>query len=145
MIILDTNVLSEMLAPIPSPVVEHWLAAQSPASVFTTTVTKAEILYGIGILPEGKRKQALATAVDAIFSEDFSGRVLAFDEFASDHYARIAAHRRHIGRPISQFDAQIAAIAASRGAELATRNVADFEEAGIKIVNPWIGSPVRGE
>lgn len=143
MIILDTNVLSEMLAPAPSPVVERWLAAQSPASVFTTTVTKAEILYGIGILPEGKRKQALAAAIGAIFSEDFAGRVLPFDEAASDHYARLAAHRRHIGRPISQFDAQIAAIAASRGAELATRNVPDFEETGIKIVNPWIGGSVR--
>lgn len=143
MIILDTNVLSEMLAPAPSPVVEHWLAAQSPASVFTTTITKAEILYGIGILPEGKRKQVLTAAIGAIFLEDFAGRILPFDEAASDHHARLAAHRRHIGRPISQFDAQIAAIAASRGAELATRNVPDFEETGVKIVNPWIGGPTR--
>lgn len=137
MIIIDTNVLSEILAPSPSPAVENWLAAQPPSSIFITTVTKAEMLYGVAILPNGRRKSALLTVVKAVFSEDFSGRVLPFDEDASEHYSKIASHRRSIGRPISQFDAQIAAIAASRGAKLSTRNVADFEQTGVEIINPW--------
>lgn len=137
MIILDTNVLSEMLTPSPSPAVESWLAVQPPTSIFITTVTKAELLYGVAILPEGRRKSALHTAIKSIFSEEFSGRILPFDDDASEHYANIASHRRSIGKPISQFDAQIAAIAASRGAKLSTRNVSDFEETGVDIVNPW--------
>lgn len=138
MVILDTNVLSEMLTPAPYPVVERWLAAQPTTSVFITTVTKAEMLYGLSILPEGRRKQAIEATIRPIFSEDFSGRILPFDDDAAEKYASIASHRRLIGRPISQFDAQIAAIAASRGALLATRNVADFAETGVQIVNPWV-------
>lgn len=137
MIILDTNVLSELLRPSPSPVVEHWLSNQRSSSVFIATITKAEVLYGVRILPDGKRRDALEAAMGAIFSDDFGGRVLPFDEEAAERYATIAAHRRQIGRPISQFDAQIAAIAVCRGADLATRNVGDFEETGVTIVNPW--------
>lgn len=137
MIILDTNVLSELLAPSPAPAVLAWLSAQPVQSVFTTAVTEAEILYGLALLPEGRRRQALEAAVMPIFAEDLAGRVLAFDRDAARSYAAIAAHRRVIGRPISQFDEQIAAIAASRGASVATRNVADFAETGVDIVNPW--------
>lgn len=137
MIILDTNVLYELLAPSPAPGVLAWLAAQPAPAVFTTAVTEAEILYGLALLPEGRRRQALEAAVKPIFAEDLAGRVLAFDPDAAKSYAAIAAHRRAIGRPISQFDAQIAAIAASRGASVATRNVADFAETGVDIVNPW--------
>lgn len=137
MIVLDTNVLSELLAPSPSPNVLVWLAAQPAAAVFTTTVTEAEILYGLALLPDGRRHQALEAAVRPIFSDDLAGRVLAFDREAAACYAAIAARRRAIGRPISQFDAQIAAIAVSRGASIATRNVADFAETGATVINPW--------
>lgn len=137
MIVLDTNVLSELLAPSPSPAVVAWLAAQPAAAVFTTAVTEAEILYGLALLPDGRRRQALETAVRPIFSEDLAGRVLAFDREAAASYAAIAARRRALGRPISQFDAQIAAIAVSRGASIATRNVADFAETGAPVINPW--------
>ncbi|OAP46173.1 type II toxin-antitoxin system VapC family toxin [Sinorhizobium americanum] len=141
MIILDTNVLSELLAPIPSVLVEAWLAEQPPASIFTTTVTQAEILYGIRIMSEGRRRRELEAAIALIFREDLSGRILPFDGEAADAYASIASQRRKSGRPISQFDAQIAAIALSRGAALATRNVSDFAETGVAIVNPWDHRP----
>jgi predicted nucleic acid-binding protein len=137
MIVLDTNVLSELLAPSPSPAVVSWLSAQPAAAVFTTAVTEAEILYGLALLPDGRRRQALEAAVRPIFSEDLAGRVLAFDREAAASYAVIASRRRAIGRPISQFDAQIAAIAVSRGASIATRNVADFAETGAPVINPW--------
>lgn len=143
MIVLDTNILSELLRPMPFAAVEQWLSDQSATSVFITTITKAEILYGVRILPEGKRRDALEAAVGAIFSEDFGGRILPFDEEAAERYATIASHRRQIGRPISQFDAQIAAIAACRGADLATRNVGDFEETGVTIINPWVENQTR--
>lgn len=137
MIILDTNVLPELLAPSPAPAAVAWLAAQPAQAVFTTAVTETEILYGLALLPERRRRQALEAAVKPIFAEDLAGRVLAFDPDAAKSYAAIAAHRRAIGRPVSQFDAQIAAIAASRGASIATRNVTDFSETGVDIVNPW--------
>ncbi len=137
MIIVDTNVLSELMKREPMPVVEQWLAAQSPASLFTTSVTKAEVLYGAALLPAGDRRDALEEAVAAMFEEDFDGRVLPFDGAAAYDYAIIASHRRQTGKPISQFDAQIAAIARSRGAVVATRNVPDFEDCGIDVYNPW--------
>ncbi|WFU08681.1 type II toxin-antitoxin system VapC family toxin [Rhizobium sp. CB3090] len=137
MIILDTNVISELLAPLPSPAVEAWLASQPPLSVFTTATTQAEILYGLRLLPAGRRRSQLEAAILPIFEEDFAGRILPFDSEAADVYSVIAASRRQAGKPISQFDAQIAAIAASRGAALATHNVPDFLDTGIAIVNPW--------
>ncbi|MFK4260159.1 type II toxin-antitoxin system VapC family toxin [Agrobacterium tumefaciens] len=140
MIILDTNVLSELLTPTPSKIVIEWLAAQHPPSVFTTAVTEAEILYGLRLLPEGRRRRDLEAAISPIFAEDLSGRVLPFDRDAADLYAIIATRRRSAGRPISQFDAQIAAIALSRGASVATRNVSDFEGVGVSIINPWMDS-----
>ncbi|OHV80872.1 type II toxin-antitoxin system VapC family toxin [Ensifer sp. LCM 4579] len=137
MIVLDTNVLSELLTPAPTAAVEEWLAAQPPTSIFTTTVTEAEILYGVRLLPDGRRRRDLEAAVVPIFREDLAGRILPFDGDAAAVYAIIAVERRKIGRPISQFDAQIAAITRSRGAMLATRNVADFADTGITIINPW--------
>ncbi|PDS32270.1 type II toxin-antitoxin system VapC family toxin [Rhizobium phaseoli] len=139
MIVLDTNVISELVTPAPNVAVIDWLARQHPSSVFTTAVTEAEILYGLRLLPEGRRRRDLEEAILPIFSEDFSGRVLPFDRDASDVYATLATDRRKAGRPISQFDAQIAAIAISRGASLATRNVSDFTEINLQIVNPWKG------
>ncbi|WP_439496195.1 type II toxin-antitoxin system VapC family toxin [Bosea sp. (in: a-proteobacteria)] len=137
MIIIDTNVISEMVAVTPSPAVESWLAAQPPMAIFTTTVTQAEILFGLRLLPRGRRRNDLEAAILPIFDQDLSGRVLPFDSAAAGAYATIAAERREAGRPISQFDAQIAAIASSRGAALATRNIGDFEGIGLEVINPW--------
>ncbi len=137
MIVIDTNVLSEALRPEPEPVVLDWIANQPRASLFTTTVTRGEILYGIRLLSEGKRRRGLWDAAMHIFDEDFADHVLSFDGESADAYAEIAASRSMAGRPISQFDAMIAAMARSRGASLATRNVQDFADCGVDVVNPW--------
>jgi predicted nucleic acid-binding protein len=138
MIILDTNVLSELLRPVPETRVMVWLDAQPRASLFTSAVTQGEILYGIRLISEGQRRKKLWEAAIAIFAEDFLGRVLSFDGEAANHYADIGASRRAAGRPISQFDAVIAAITRSRGAILASHNAKDFEACDIAIVNPWV-------
>jgi predicted nucleic acid-binding protein len=137
MIVLDTNVLSETLRRAPEPRVLAWLANQPRAGLFTTTVTRGEIFYGIQLLPAGARKEGLRDAIRAIFNEDFAGQVLSFDSDSADAYAEIAASRKNAGRPISQFDAMIAAVARSRGASLATRNVKDFADCGIDVIDPW--------
>ena len=137
MIVLDTNVLSEALRPVPEPCVLDWLSNQPRASLFTTTVTRGEILYGIRLLSDGKRRRGLWDAAKKIFDEDFAGQVLSFDSDAADMYAEIAAARRTTGKPISQFDAMIVAMARSRGASLATRNAKDFENCGVDVINPW--------
>jgi predicted nucleic acid-binding protein len=113
------------------------LTAQQPmAGLFTTTVTQAEIFYGLA-LPQGRRRDDLVVAAQQMFDVDLTGRVLPFDIDAAMIYAEIAAGRRRIGKPISQIDAQIAAVVRSRGAQLATRNVPDFVDCGIVVVNPW--------
>lgn len=137
MIILDSNVLSEMLRPQPQPAVIEWMARQSAAQLFVTAVTEAEIRYGIARLPSGNRKEALAAAVAGIFAEDMAGRILPFDSDAAVTYAEIVSEREAGGRPISQFDAQIAAIARARGADIATRNIRDFADCGIRLIDPW--------
>lgn len=137
MIILDTNVLSELLTPAPSPAVTAWLADRPPSSVFTTTITEAEILYGIRLLAPGRRREALEAAIFPILMEDFAGRILPFDSDAAAAYAALAAARRKMGRPISQSDAQIAGIAVARGAAVATRNIPDFADTGIRVIDPW--------
>lgn len=136
-IVLDTNVLSELMKPQGSIAVKNWVAAQPRADLFTTSITQAEILYGIGILPDGKRSQALKAAAQAMFREDFSGQILNFEATAAECFAEIAAHRRKTGKPISQMDAQIAAICLANNAKIATRNVDDFQDCQIEIVNPW--------
>lgn len=137
MILLDTNVLSELMRPTPSPAVEGWLSSQPAAGMFISSITEAELRYGLALLPAGRRQKQLVAQVEAMLAEDFAGRILPFDSPAATAYAHIAAARRRSGRPISQADAQIAAIAASRGASLATRNVADFVDCGIDVVDPW--------
>lgn len=139
MIILDTNVLSELMRPTPAVQVSEWVAKTPPTQLFTTSITEAEILLGIELLPQGKRRQGLLRAAEDMFNEDLEGRVLGFESEAARPFAQIAAHRRSLGKPISHADAQIAAIARLRGAQVATRNVADFSDCGIDLVNPWDG------
>jgi predicted nucleic acid-binding protein len=136
-IVLDTNVLSEIFKPSPSVGVLRWLIAQEPLTVFTTTITQAEIFYGIEALPAGKRRAQLAAAAEKMFAEEFQDRILPFDEAAARAFAKIMAGRKAAGLPISQLDGMIAAIARSRRGTVATRNTGDFERCGIGIVNPW--------
>jgi predicted nucleic acid-binding protein len=137
-ILLDTNVLSELMKPTASPAVMSWVAAQPPRSLYVTSVTQAEILYGVLLLPAGRRRRAIEVAATAMFEAEFAGRILPFDRHAAAFYARIAVERRRVGRPISHFDAQIAAIARVTGAAVATRNSEDFEHCGVALVNPWL-------
>lgn len=137
MIILDTNVVSELLRPVPDERVVAWVRAQRQSSLFTTVITRGEMLFGVCLLPEGRRRQELLREVIAVFSDDMAERVLDFGSEAADAYAEIAATRRSQGRPVSQSDAMIAGIARSRGADLATRNVRDFESCGVRLINPW--------
>lgn len=137
MIVLDTNVLSECLRPQPNAKVLAWMASHPRPALFTTTVVEAEILYGVRILPDGARKNGLRSAVKAIFDQDMQGRMIAFDRDCAEAFADIAATRRALGKPISQFDAMIAAATRSRGAVLATRNVQDFIDCGIELIDPW--------
>ncbi len=137
MILLDTNVLSELMRAEPAPRVVDWIAAQPAQGLFTTSITQAEILHGVMLLPPGKQRDAFEAAAQAMFADEFAGRILAFGADAALPYAYIAVDRRHAGRPISHFDAQIAAIARCSGAAIATRNVADFEGCGVEVVNPW--------
>jgi predicted nucleic acid-binding protein len=137
MIILDTNVLSELLRPTPAAQVEAWLSEQDGAMVYFTAVGEAELRYGLAILPPGRRHVSLSKAINNILDEDFRDRVLSFDQRAARAYAAIAADRRASGRPISQFDCQIAAIARANEGAVATRNSVDFEGCGITLIDPW--------
>lgn len=137
MFILDTNVVSELMQERPHPTVLQWLDDRLKRDLYVAAVTQAEVLTGIAILPEGKRRQGLAAAADRAFDGIFADRVLSFDRSAAGAYAKITAARRSTGRPISQADCQIAAIAAARGGSVVTRNVRDFEGTGVAVVNPW--------
>ena len=138
MTILDTNVISEMMRPVPGPSVLRWFANLAIDDARLTAVTLAEILLGIELLPTGKRRDVLRAGAERTFAV-FAGRVLAFDEKAAPAFSLISCTRRKQGRPISQFDAQIAAIARAHNATLATRNTNDFEGCEVKLVNPWRG------
>lgn len=137
MIVLDTNVISELTRQAPALGVISWLDSLAAAEVSTTAITAAELLYGVARLPSGHRKTELTAAVHGLLSDDFQGRVLSFDERAAGRYADIVTGRERLGRPIGVADAQIAAICRAVGATLATRNTDDFEEAGIELINPW--------
>jgi predicted nucleic acid-binding protein len=136
-IILDTNVISELARQIPDTGVLAWLDSLEISEVATTAVTAAQLRYGVARLPDGHRKRELTVVIRGILVEDFYGRVLPFDERASIRYADVVTGRERIGRPIGVADAQIAAICRDSGAILATRNTADFEETGIELVDPW--------
>lgn len=137
MIILDTNVLSEPLRPVPDPRVRAWVNAQVTTSLFVTTVSQAEMLFGVALLPHGRRRRSLQTAIELIFEVEFAERTLPFDSSAARAYPMVAAQRRSAGRPVTAEDAFIAAIAKSRDAALATRNVFDFSGCGIDLIDPW--------
>ena len=137
MIVLDTNVLSEAIRPVPSRRVLDWLAAQQPSGLFTTAISEAELFYGLALLPAGERRTSLEEAVRRMLEEDFAQRVLPFDRAAASAFAVIASGRRKKGRPISEFDAQIAAVARIHGAAVATRNADDFRDCGIGVIDPW--------
>jgi len=136
-IVLDTNVISELTRQAPAAGVISWLDSLTAAEVATTAITAAELLYGVARMPAGHRKTELATAVNGLLSDDFERRVLPFDEPAAQRYADIVTRRERLGRPIGTADAQIAAICRTIEATLATRNTNDFEEAGIELINPW--------
>ncbi|MGI8697284.1 MAG: type II toxin-antitoxin system VapC family toxin [Mycobacteriales bacterium] len=136
MIVVDTNVTSELMRPSPSPAVAAWVRAHSPAELYATSITLAEIGYGIERLPNGRRKALLRTAAADVFTV-FAKHLLAFDATAAAQYAGIVTHRERAGAPIDGFDAQIAAICRAHGAAVATRNGTDFRETGIAVIDPW--------
>ncbi len=136
MIVLDTNVVSELMRAKPAPAVIAWLQQNSGPSLHTTAVTVAEIRYGVARLPEGQRRDSLHQAANEIFAA-FPRQVLPFDLVAAGLYADVVASRERQGNPISGFDAQIAAICRAQSATLATRNTKDFIDTGIIVVNPW--------
>jgi toxin FitB len=136
-IVLDTNVISELAHQVPDAGVLSWLDSLEASEVATTAITAAELRYGVARLPGGRLKRELAVVIRGILTEDFHGQVLPFDERASVRYAEVVAVREQIGRPIGVADAQIAAICRDLGAALATRNIPDFEETGVELVNPW--------
>ena len=139
MIILDTNVVSELMRPAPDATVMDWVAGQEATNLYLSTVSEAELRYGVEILPSGARRERLLDEMEGMLNEDFAGRILPFDSAAAQVYAAIAASRRAAGRPINHADCQIAAIALSRGASVATKDIDDFERCGIDVIKPWSG------
>jgi predicted nucleic acid-binding protein len=139
MIVVDTSVVSELMRPSPSAVVVGWVR-RNERELYTTSITLAEIHYGIERLADGRRKQLLRSTAEEAFLE-FEERVLAFDAEAAVAYATIVSGRYHAGLPIDGFDAQIASICSVHRAELATRNVKDFQDTGIDVIDPWQPDP----
>jgi predicted nucleic acid-binding protein len=139
-IIIDTNVLSELMKPAErrAPVVTQWMRAQPPQTIFLTTITLAEVLAGIAILPDGDRKKTKQAIGEKIFSTLFAGRILPFDEPAARIYADIVTQRRKRGRHNAPLDVQIASVARAHGMAVATRNISDFEDSGIELIDPWL-------
>ena len=137
MILLDTNVLSELMRAKPAPQVLEWVDAQPAGDLVITSITVAEILYGIAKMPDGKRKQGLLDVASVMFDEDFAGNILPFDADAAVHYAEIAAETEAKGRVVDMADAQIAAIGRLHDAVIATRNIRHFETLGVALVDPW--------
>jgi predicted nucleic acid-binding protein len=137
MLMLDTNMLSEIMRSEPEQKVVDWIVRQPSDELFTAAVCQAEILSGLAVMPSGRRRAELEEAARSMFADDFDGRVLPFDAEAASAYAEVFAARRKAGRPSGTIDLMLAGIARARGAGVVTRNVADFEGVGVPIVNPW--------
>jgi len=137
MILLDTNILSETMNLRPEPAVMAWIDSQAPDELWTCTIVVAEVLSGLDLMPNGKRQEILREKAEYMFSTLFANRIFPFGQKAARAYGTILRTRKTIGRPIDEMDALIAATALVHGAILATRNVSDFEGAGIPLVNPW--------
>jgi predicted nucleic acid-binding protein len=136
MIVLDTNVVSEAMKAAPNPAVLAWLDEQAAETLYLSSVTLAELLFGIGVLPAGRRKEALTQMLDGLLAL-FEDRVLAFDTNAARHYADLAVTARAAGKGFPTPDGYIAAIAKARGFTVATRDVAPFKAASLNVINPW--------
>lgn len=139
MILLDTNVVSELMRSSPDPVVETWVTEHSVEELFFSAIGEAELRYGVAVMPAGRRRDRLASEIEAMLREDFEGRVLPFDSEAARASAELASARRVTGRPAPLVDCQIAAIAKSRDMAVATRNVRDFTDLGVDVIDPWMG------
>ena len=138
MVVLDTNVVSELMLVAPNQRVLAWIDDWPTRDLFVTAVTEAEVRTGVAILPEGARRREIEEAAERLIGGLFAGRVLPFDSRAARAFADISAARRAAGRPISQPDCQIAAIARSCGIAVATRNIRDFSETGVQVIDPWV-------
>jgi len=136
-IVLDTNVVSAIMKPQPVAEVVAWLDRRETASLYLSTVTLAEIRFGLRALPEGRRRRDLEDRFERFVARGFEQRILSFDEPAALEYGDLMARRRRLGRPMSALDGQIAAIARAHRFAVATGNVGDFEECGIEVVNPF--------
>jgi toxin FitB len=141
MFLLDTNVVSELIRPRPAPQVENWIAGRDGGLLFLSTPTEAELRMGVAIMDKGKRRDALDREILGMLDEDFSGRILPFDSAAAQSYATVLVTRRALGRPIAVMDAQIAAIALSRGMTLVTRNLRDFQGLNLPLIDPFVPLP----
>ncbi len=137
MFVLDSDVVSELMRPVPDPMIVSWGAEHATSSLFLTVVAEAELCYGLAVMAPGKRRDSLATGLERMLETGFANRVLPFDSSAVHAYAGITSARRRRGRPIAQADCQIAAIARVRGMAVATRNIQDFEEIGIDTLDRW--------
>lgn len=137
MILLDTNVISELVRQFPDRAVVSFIDRQPPDSVFTTAICEAEIHYGLARMPRGRRRDNLRARIRAFLGTGYSARILPFDSTCAQLYGIIRADREAAGRPITVEDGMIAAIARAYGAMVATRNLADFQDCGVDIVNPW--------
>lgn len=137
MILLETNVLSALMRLEPEPAVVAWLDEQPPESVWTTSITVFEIRFGLELLDPGRRRRRLESAFDTVLTQELEGRIALFDRPAAEVAAQLAAQGRRAGHPGEIRDLEIAGIAASRKAGLATRNLRHFEPLGIPLVDPW--------
>ena len=140
MILLDTNVVSELMRMSPDPGVEAWVASHPVVDLYFSAVGEAELRYGAAVMPMGRRRDTLVTDIESMLGAAFDGRILPFDSGAALAYTEVASARRAIGRPVPIADCQIAAIARSRGMVMATRNVRDFADIGVDVIDPWVGT-----
>jgi toxin FitB len=137
-ILIDTNVVSEVMKPLSDPIVRAWFDAQNRQALFLSSITVAELRYGISVLPKGRRQDELSGAFDDVLAL-LDGRVIAFDSDAAERYAKLAAAARAAGRPVPVLDGYIAAVAALHGMTVATRDCGPFQAAGLATINPWTG------